>query len=337
MASNVILCLMLTVNLIAAGYAKGSSFVEVQCKAETVGLNDQQSLLDCVIHHTEDVQDPTIRVVTWSKVGVDEPILFFNRGAFDPSPGYAFAEPSWNNKNLNVSLLIHKTSVKDEGVYTCYVNTDCGSVNGYTSLEVTAKYNKPTIKPDHEGINLSTLTCEATGGYPEGQLRWFDKDNKEWIKNPEMDIKKTESGLFSLSSTMTLQKGSIFSQYTCRVFNAKGEKEDEATFEVKEQLAWEDAANRQSVLPCPTNASVVGEGPKQDPANKSIGTASKIVAPVVVIGSLIVGLLIVLLVRRRRSQRDPRADYRLEPELQEGDYHSEKPIYKDRLTSGEAV
>ncbi|XP_039651862.1 CD276 antigen isoform X1 [Perca fluviatilis] len=257
-----------------------AGFVNVECQAEKVGQYGQQSLLQCVVKTTQDLADLEIRVVTWTKE--DRPLLVFHEGKNKPQPGYSFADPSWNDRNMNVSLLITNTAVEHEGVYKCTVITDSGDGKDSTSLKVTAKYNKPTIHSNPETVPLNTdvtLMCNSDGGYPKGQLRWFDENNTEWTKSSQMEAKQTESGLFNLSSKLSLLKGSIFTKYTCKVFNASGDKEEEATFEVQHASTLETQKG-------------VGSG-----------SASKIVAPVVVIGSLIVGLLLALLIYRRRSQQ----------------------------------
>ncbi|XP_035856250.1 uncharacterized protein zgc:174863 isoform X2 [Sander lucioperca] len=271
-----------------------AAFVNVECQAENVGQYGQQSLLQCVVKTSQDVVDPEIRVVIWKKEGVEKqvknnPLLLFNRGEIKLKPGYSFAEPSWNVRNMNVSLLITNTAVEQEGDYTCTVITNSGDSSSSTSLKVTAKYNKPTIHSNPETITVNTdvtLMCDSDGGYPKGQLRWFDENKTEWTKSSQMEAKLTESGLFHLSSKLSLLKGSIFTKYTCKVFNASGDKEEEATFEV--QHATGSLGNFTATL--------------------SDLPASKIVAPVVVIGSLIVGLLVLLalLIYRKRSQRDHR-------------------------------
>ncbi|XP_074521455.1 CD276 antigen homolog [Halichoeres trimaculatus] len=288
MASTCILLCVLT--FVSWGTATSNSFVTVQCKTETVGQVDQYSLLSCVVTTTKDVQDPEIQAVFWAKEGVEKPVLHFQEGVLTPSSSrYSLAEPSWNNKNMNVSLLIRKTSTKDEGVYTCMVYTDSGTNSGKISLKVTAKYTKPTFEPDPEKLDLNTggsLTCKSSG-YPEGRLRWFDKDNKEWIKNPPTEMEETENGLFSLSSTMTVVPGSSFFKYICRVFNARGEPEAEESYTVKDS---------------PNAGGQTGNG------GDASTFATKVVAPVVVIGSLIVGLLLMLvLMHRRRSRREHQA------------------------------
>ncbi|XP_051240200.1 T-lymphocyte activation antigen CD80 isoform X2 [Dicentrarchus labrax] len=277
MASIGFICIFSLI-FISAGTATTNAFIKVQCKTENVGRYGQQSLLECVVDTTQ--EDVTIRVVTWKKD--NKTLLVFNKEEITKQqPGYMFAEPSWNKKNMNISLLIDNTGLKDEGDYVCAVMTDSGTDDNKTRLKVRAKYKKPTINSVPETVTEnadSTLVCISSGGYPEGRLSWFDEHNVEWVKSAQMEAKKTESGLFELSSKLPLLRGSTFSKYTCVVYNASGDKEDEVTFEIppkKEELGGE----------------------------KGINSASKIVAPLVVIGSLIAGLLLVVIVYRRRSQQ----------------------------------
>ncbi|XP_076585843.1 putative selection and upkeep of intraepithelial T-cells protein 1 homolog isoform X2 [Chaetodon auriga] len=302
--------LILTVLSISVGDAK--TFINVQCKTENRAQYGQSSLLECVVRTAQDVSNVQIRVVTWKKKGVEEPLLVFNRGRMMANSRYSFAEPSWNDKNMNVSLLIANTAVEDEGVYDCMVMTNSGDNTNHTNLNVTAKYSVPTIKPIPETITQNTdgtLVCNSDGGYPQGQLRWFDEHNMEWTKSADMEVKKTESGLFNLSSSLKLMRGSVFSKYTCIVFNASRGKEDEATFEIPDKPK--------------------SEGHERE---KGLDPASKIVAPVVVIGSLIAGLLLVLvLCRRRRHQRDRREVRTCESEDEGGDHQEMDTKCQDSL------
>ncbi|XP_029296614.1 uncharacterized protein LOC115014100 [Cottoperca gobio] len=271
MASFGILCLF-TVIYISIGNA---AFIELECRAEHVGQYGQQSLLECVVKITQEVPDVEIRVVTWRKKGVEDVLLVFNGQDVSQKSGYSFAESSWNVQNMNVSLLITNTSVENEGLYECMVVTDRGDNTKLTSLKVKAKYSKPVVQFNQV---TRTLMCDSHGGYLKGQLRWFSELSTEWTKSSEMEAELEKSGLFHLSSKLTLLEGSTFSKYTCIVFNASGDKEEEATFEIQ-------------------------GAPKYEGQRKDLDPASKIVAPVVVIGSLITGLLMALLIYRRRSQR----------------------------------
>uniref|UniRef100_A0A3B4GF94 Ig-like domain-containing protein n=1 Tax=Pundamilia nyererei TaxID=303518 RepID=A0A3B4GF94_9CICH len=214
-------------------------FVKVECKAENVGQYGQQSLLECVIKTSTDIKDPTIRMVAWKKLTSPEdegdPVLGFNRRKLDrPKRGYRFAEPSWNEKNMNVSLLITNTAVADDGYYKCIVITDRGDGNKVTNLKVQAKYSISTVYSIPEKIvpnTDSTLVCESRGGYPQGTIRWFDEEKHDWTKSAKMEAKQSDDGLFQLTSRLSLSRGSTFSKYICAVFNASGGKEDEKTFD----------------------------------------------------------------------------------------------------------
>ncbi|KAM6941655.1 butyrophilin subfamily 1 member A1 [Lycodopsis pacificus] len=273
MASMGIL-LIFTVISIGVGNAKTEGFISLNCKAEMLGQYGQQSLLECVIDPPDDNTD--IRLVAWKKASI--PLLVFYNGEFtEKQPGYSFAEPAWNNRNMNVSLLISNTAVEHDGLYECLVSTTSGYKNKTTSLKVTAKYSKPTIRSNPE--TSGTLMCESVHGYPEGKLRWFN-ELRELTDHSQMEAKATKSGLFQLSSKLVLEQGADVSEYTCGVFNASRGKEQEATFKVLN-------------TPKPP-----------EEFRKPLDPATKIVAPVVVIGSLIAGLLLALVVYRRRSQRE---------------------------------
>lgn len=283
MASTGTLLIFLVMTCVSAEDAQ-NAFVKVICKPQNVGQYGQPSLLECVVQTTREVADATIRAVGWRKEGEEKPLLVFNKGKFTQQPGYRMAQPFWNEKDMNVSLLIANTTLADSGDYSCTVITNSGDGEYQTSLKVTAKYSKPVIRSIPEKITGNTdaaLICDVDGGYPEGRIHWFVEDNTDWTKSSKMDAQQAQSGLFHLSSKLTLLHGSIFSKYTCVVFNASGGKEAETVLELDD-------------LPAPE-----GQG-----GEKGLDTASKIVPPVVVIGSLIVGLLLLLVFfYRRRSRR----------------------------------
>ncbi|XP_030254903.1 uncharacterized protein LOC115570214 [Sparus aurata] len=283
--------------------AGNAGFVNVHCKTENMGQYGQQSLLECAVKTSEGVTDVVIRTVSWKKEGVDDPLLVFHNGKLiKKQPGYSFAEPSWNNRNMNVSLHITDTAVDDQGVFTCMVMTDRGGETSETTLKVTAKYSKPTIISEPEKISQSTggtLVCNSVGGYPKGQIRWFGELNEDWTGSSDMEVKETKSGLFELSSKLTLLRGSTYSKYTCAVFNTSGGKEDEATFEVPD---GQDASGHSGKEPGKPSAQI-----------------TKVVAPLVVIGSLIVGLLVVMVfVYVRQSRRDHQEVCTFESDAEKG-------------------
>lgn len=175
MTSTGILFLVITVIYISAGNAKNGKFyhhlrissvkcclilmysvkmflstvfVNVFCKAENVGQFGQQSLLECEVQTIQEAADAKIRVVTWKKQGAKKPLLVFHRAETIQQPGYEFAEPSWNDKNMNVSLLINKTLLSDAGVYMCTVMTNSGDGESHANLKVTGESLWPWLTPE---------------------------------------------------------------------------------------------------------------------------------------------------------------------------------------------
>ncbi|XP_055758774.1 uncharacterized protein LOC129836505 isoform X2 [Salvelinus fontinalis] len=262
------------------------SFVKLECKEEYHGVYGQQSLLECIV---KAVQSVTILTVTWKRVGGDAILLEYHKHENASALGYKFAMPSWNNKNMNVSLLLTNTKMADKGVYECMVNTDRGDTTATISLSVTAKYKTPTMSSIPE-TNIKentdvTIFCNSTGGYQTGLIWWFDQFGSNWTRSAELVAKETEDGLFSLSSKFTVLKAtSSYTNYTCKVLNVNGAEEGMASFVI--QFAPRDLGSKADHL--------------------DIVSTTKWLAPVVVIGSLIIGLLAALLLFKRRSAQRAR-------------------------------
>lgn len=94
-----------------------------------------------------------------------------------------------------------------------------------------AKYDTPTLKsidPENSPNVNKILICETRGGYPQGELRWFDENKTEWTKSAKLLVNRTKNSV-DLHSVLDLLKGSTFSEYTCVVYNSSGSKEESAT------------------------------------------------------------------------------------------------------------
>ncbi|KAM4594314.1 butyrophilin subfamily 1 member A1 isoform 1-T2 [Fundulus diaphanus] len=231
MASHRSLFVLLFIPLCSAA----DSFVKVVCDRSNVAQFGHQSMLMCVVDTTQNIPDLKITMVVWRKgakgtKGTGPVVVYDARN--DPGEfkrqqkGYTLADTTFNNRNI--SLLISNTKVGDEGEYSCEVTTDSGASSATTSLKVTARYNYPTADKTLEKGKSNvdqTLVCNASGGYPEGQLRWIDNHQTDWTKSAKLTVTKDENGLFMLSSELPLLKGSIFPEYTCVVYNASGGKE----------------------------------------------------------------------------------------------------------------
>ncbi|XP_045547165.1 uncharacterized protein isoform X5 [Salmo salar] len=140
------------------------TFVKLECKEEYHGVYGQQSLLECIV---KAVQNVTILTVTWKRVGGDALLLEYHKHVNTSTLGFKFAEPSWNKKNMNVSLLLTNTKMADKGEYECMVRTDSGDATATISLSVTAMYKSPTMSSSPENCIKQntgvTIFCNSTG------------------------------------------------------------------------------------------------------------------------------------------------------------------------------
>lgn len=121
----------------------------------------------------------------------------------------------------NVSLLLSRVVVADEGSYTCFVKVqDYGSAA--LLLQVAATYSKPVVTVESEsnlrpGDELA-LTCVAYGGYPVADVVWQDGAGRNLTDNITTSVVANEEGLFTLTSILrvVLEPNST---YTCQLIN----------------------------------------------------------------------------------------------------------------------
>lgn len=119
-------------------FSSFTAFVSMKCKTRLAVQSGQESLLECVLKTSKEVKGLIIRNVIWkNKNGVV--LLDYDEGNTTKRPGYSFAEPSWNDRTMNVSLLISHTTVQHQGIYRCQVHTSSGPADDRIYLEVAGK------------------------------------------------------------------------------------------------------------------------------------------------------------------------------------------------------
>ncbi|KAK6478176.1 hypothetical protein HHUSO_G20448 [Huso huso] len=253
------------------------NFIKVECDPENQGVYSQQAVLNCkVVSIKKDFQ---IIKMIWCKVEADKCVnktmLTFENGKWSAKDErFSIGALEWNEKELSVSLLVQKTQVSDQGSYRFMISTDTGYDKGNTYLRVTAPYSVPVIS-SVPGINIEdsmpvTLTCNASGGYPPGQIHWFDQLDSNWTKSSALRTIPTQDGRFNLSSVFTTTASSSMALYKCVVVNDKMDKQ-----RAEYQLA-------------------IGPGKQEGTKN-----ATAITAVFVVVGALASGILILYIYRRR--------------------------------------
>ncbi|CAL8289582.1 unnamed protein product [Arctogadus glacialis] len=273
---------LLSLTLICTIIAGTSEFVQLKCNGNNNGRFGQQSLLECILILSEEATDVQIKRIIWKKneaeTGIETALIDYERGStLKSEPRFTLAER--HNIHFDVSMLVTDTLMADRGNYTCIVDTSRGfCTSSAPRLRLSVPYSTPNInRSRNPNQNVAmTLSCTATGGYPEGKILWFDEYGTDWSPSSQQEAIETTDGRFNLVSKLDLLSGSSFSTYTCAVHNIRGEREGETQHSVTD--------------PDPRSVRHEGKTQKSD-------LASKIVIPVVIIGSVIIGLLIVRLLK----------------------------------------
>ncbi|KFO94746.1 CD276 antigen, partial [Buceros rhinoceros silvestris] len=137
----------------------------------------------------------------------------------------------------NVSLLLRRVEISDEGSFTCFVR-----VQDYNSaavmLQVAAPYSKPSVNlepnKDLKPGDLAAVTCHASRGYPEASVLWQDSQGSNITENVTTSQVANEEGLFDVNSILQVlvEPGST---YSCLVHNPVLQQETRASVTITGQ------------------------------------------------------------------------------------------------------
>ncbi|XP_068131842.1 CD276 antigen isoform X2 [Hyperolius riggenbachi] len=121
----------------------------------------------------------------------------------------------------NMSLLLRKVRLSDEGTYTCFVNVGNYS-SAAVSLQVAAAFTKPTLHLEpSDGFKPGdhvTVTCHTYQGYPEAEILWQDGKGQNLTENITTSQVANEEGLFHVQSSVRVILETS-DTYTCIVYN----------------------------------------------------------------------------------------------------------------------
>nr|XP_060611245.1 CD276 antigen [Anolis sagrei ordinatus]XP_060611247.1 CD276 antigen [Anolis sagrei ordinatus] len=137
----------------------------------------------------------------------------------------------------NVSLLLRRIQISDEGSFTCFVR-----VRDYSSaavaLQVAAFYSKPNLNLEpNKNLkpgDLVTMTCHTFSGYPEAMVLWHDGQGNNITENITTSQVANEEGLFDVRSVLrvVLEPNST---YSCLVKNPLLQQETHASVTITGQ------------------------------------------------------------------------------------------------------
>ncbi|XP_054071588.1 CD276 antigen isoform X2 [Rissa tridactyla] len=137
----------------------------------------------------------------------------------------------------NVSLLLRRVEISDEGSFTCFVWVRDYSRAAVT-LQVAAPYSKPNMNlepnKDLKPGDLAVVSCHASRGYPEASVLWQDSRGSNITENVTTSQVANEEGLFDVHSVLqVLVEPSI--TYSCLVRNPVLQQETQASVTITGQ------------------------------------------------------------------------------------------------------
>uniref|UniRef100_A0A663MCG4 CD276 antigen n=1 Tax=Athene cunicularia TaxID=194338 RepID=A0A663MCG4_ATHCN len=137
----------------------------------------------------------------------------------------------------NVSLLLRRVEISDEGSFTCFVRVQDYSSAAVT-LQVAAPYSKPNMNlepnKDLKPGDLAAVTCHASRGYPEASVLWQDSQGSNITENITTSQVANEEGLFDVHSVLQVLVEPS-STYSCLVRNPVLQQETHASVTITGQ------------------------------------------------------------------------------------------------------
>ncbi|XP_043379972.1 CD276 antigen isoform X2 [Chelonia mydas] len=137
----------------------------------------------------------------------------------------------------NVSLLLRRVQISDEGSFTCFVRVHSYSSAAVT-LQVAALYSKPNLNLEPSKNlkpgDLVTVTCHTFRGYPAATVLWQDGQGNNITENVTTSQVANEEGLFDVQSVLqvVLEPNST---YSCLVRNPVLQQETHASVTITGQ------------------------------------------------------------------------------------------------------
>ncbi|XP_053494298.1 uncharacterized protein LOC128615921 [Ictalurus furcatus] len=307
MASATLLFFVLMLSSVHFGKSAESLF-KLKCQP-AVGVIGQTTHISCSIEFLTDSKLISINTVVLTRSGENKPCF-----TFQPYVNKVTGDSRFKVEN-GPSLQLHNTAISDEGGYWYFIRTNLGNEEVKFTINVTAQYRKPIMNSMPEDVvngEHADLYCNTSGGYPAGTIHWFDQSNTNWTKSATLQSTQGNDSLFTLSSKLSFQTfDTLWAPFRCIVLNNK----------------YEDRGGSMSTLE-------IKDNPVNSPAGDS--TVRNGIAGVIVIGSLVVGLLVALLFKRRCAQ--PLRSFHIsEPTYAEEGEALNEPVYKKAADAEEKI
>ncbi|XP_028921767.1 CD276 antigen [Ornithorhynchus anatinus] len=204
----------------------GTGAVEIQVPDDpVVALVGRDATLSCSFSPTPNFSLADLSLI-WQLTDTKRLVHSFAHGQdqlADQGGGFANRTSLFYDQLLvgNVSLLLRRVQIADEGSFTCFVRVRDYSSAAVT-LQVAAPYSKPNMNLE-PNKNLKPgdpvmVTCSSYQGYPEAVVTWRDGQGRNLTDNVTTSQMANEEGLFDVHSVLTVVLEAN-GTYSCLVTN----------------------------------------------------------------------------------------------------------------------
>ncbi|XP_041069569.1 butyrophilin subfamily 1 member A1-like [Carcharodon carcharias] len=207
-------------------------FIITTAREPVVAVVGEDTVLDCQLIPAEAPEEMEVR---WFRKDWANVVHLYRQGADQPESQnkyYSGRTELFHGLfgNGNVSLLLKKVTVKDDGLYTCFVVSKALDAEGTVSLKVGQVGLEPVVKMAGYQGNGIKLSCVSNDWYPEPSIKWQNGNGEELagvLEKPKGDSR----GLFKVESSLDVTEDSN-NRYTCTIINRLLSKQEESNIQI---------------------------------------------------------------------------------------------------------
>ncbi|XP_075049373.1 butyrophilin subfamily 1 member A1-like [Mixophyes fleayi] len=144
----------------------------------------------------------------------------------------------------NVSLRIQNIQPADEGLYTCYFQSEFIFDESTIEILPAAIGTSPLFVIEHLSGHMQ-VSCSSSGWYPKPEAQWFS-DNRESLKETSKSITQNEDKLYSINIAINFEKES--NKKSCVVQNSRPGHQREAVISLSDSIFFDYSGYHASIF-----------------------------------------------------------------------------------------